>query len=85
MFTARCGLYILTIIKLHLSRLSPRRPGFDVRPVRVQFVVGNVTLEQVFLRILLFSPVRAIPPTLLTHVHLKTTLTRTGNGRYLEI
>jgi hypothetical protein len=51
----------------------------------VKFVVGNVAPGQVFLRILLFSLIRAIPPTLLTHMHLKTTLTRTGNGRYLEI
>jgi len=84
-FTAGYGHGILTLINLHLSRLLPRRPGFDDRPVRVKFVVGNVALEQVFLRIFLFSPVRAIPVMLLTHVHLKNTLMRTENGRYLEI
>jgi len=78
-FTARYGLDILTTITLHLSRLSPRRPAFDARPLPVKFVVGNVA------RILLFSPVRTIPPTLLTHMHLKTTLTRTENDGYLEI
>jgi hypothetical protein len=84
-FTARYGLDILTIIKLHLIRLSPPRPRFDARPIRVKFVVRNVALEQVFLRIHLFSPVRAISPKLLIRMHFKSTLARTENGPYLEI
>ena len=35
------------------------------------FVVEEVVLVQVFLRVVPFSPVNIIPPTLHTHIHLK--------------
>jgi len=38
-----------------VTGLSPRRPGFDHRPVYVGFVVDNVALGRGFLRVLLFS------------------------------
>jgi hypothetical protein len=41
-----------------------RRPGFDPGSVLVRFVVYKVTLGQVFLRALRFSPVNFIPPML---------------------
>jgi hypothetical protein len=44
--------------------LSPRRPGFRPGSVHVGFVVDKVTLGQVFLRVLRFSPVNFIPPVL---------------------
>jgi hypothetical protein len=44
--------------------LPLRRPGFDPGSVQVGFVVGKVALGQVFLQVLLFSPVNFIPPVL---------------------
>jgi hypothetical protein len=43
---------------------TPRRPGFDPGSVHVGFVVDKVALEQVFPRVLRFSPVNFIPPVL---------------------
>jgi hypothetical protein len=43
-----------------VSGLSPRRPGFDTRPVRVSFVVVWVALGQVFLLLLRFPPVNSL-------------------------
>jgi hypothetical protein len=40
--------------------LSPRRPG----SIHAGFVVDKVALGQVFLRVLRFSPVSVIPPSL---------------------
>jgi hypothetical protein len=42
-----------------------------------------VVLENVYLRVLLFSPVSIIPPTLHTHLHLHVALTGGTNGRSL--
>lgn len=50
-----------------------RRPGFDLRPVHVTFMLGQVALGQVFLRVLQFSSVSIIPPILHTHLHFSTT------------
>jgi hypothetical protein len=44
--------------------LSPRRPGFAPGSTHVGFVVDKVALGQVFLRVLRFSPVNIIPPSL---------------------
>jgi hypothetical protein len=44
--------------------LPPWRPGFNHRSVHVGFVVDKVTLGQVFLQVLRFSPVNFIPPVL---------------------
>jgi hypothetical protein len=41
-----------------------RRPGFDPGSVHVGFVVDKVARDQVFPRILRFSPVNFIPPVL---------------------
>jgi len=38
-----------------------RKPWFNPRPVNVGFVADKVTLGQVFLRVLLFSPVTNTP------------------------
>jgi hypothetical protein len=46
---------------------SPRRPGIASRSVHVGFVLDEVALRQVFLRVLRFSPVIIIPPLL--HIH----------------
>jgi hypothetical protein len=48
--------------------LSPRRPGFAPGSIHVGFVVDKVALAQVFLRVLRFSPVNIIPPSLQTHI-----------------
>ena len=45
----------------------PRRPVFNTRPVRVRFVLGNVEMEQVFLRVFRFSP--AISILIMLHNH----------------
>jgi hypothetical protein len=47
-----------------VAGLPPRRPGFDPGLIHVGFVVDKVTLGQVFLRVLRFSPVNFIPPVL---------------------
>ena len=39
----------------------------------MRIVVDEVALEQVFLRVLPFSPVSFIPPMLHTHLHLHAT------------
>ena len=46
--------------------LLPPRTGFDPRSVHVSFVVGEVAVGQVFLRLLPLSPVSTIPPMLRT-------------------
>jgi hypothetical protein len=38
-------------------------PGFALGSILVVFVIDNVALGQVFLRVLLFSPVHNIPPS----------------------
>jgi hypothetical protein len=45
-----------------VSRLPPRRPGFDPGSVHVGFAVDEVALRQVFPRVPRFSPVNFIPP-----------------------
>ena len=50
-----------------VADLSPRRPGYDHRSVRVRFVVDNVAVEQVLLRVLGVSPVSIIRVMLGTH------------------
>jgi hypothetical protein len=65
--------------------LSPRRPGFDHRSVRLRFVMGRGALEWFDLQVLLFSPVIIIPPIFHTHRHLHVAFTRRTNGRSLGI
>ena len=48
-----------------VSWLSQRRQGFIPRPVHVRFVVGTVTVGQVFLRVHRFTSDSAVPPMLL--------------------
>jgi hypothetical protein len=57
---------IIIIIVVHWIRpffvgLSPRRNGFNPRPIYVGMVVYRMTLEQGFLRTLRFSSVRNVP------------------------
>jgi hypothetical protein len=47
-----------------VAALSPRRPGFAPGSIHVGFVVDKVAVGQVFLRVLRFSPVSIIPPSL---------------------
>ena len=51
---------------------SPRRPGIEPGPVFVDFVGDIVVPGQVFLPVLLLSPVSIVVPLLLTHLHLLT-------------
>jgi len=44
------------------------------------FVVDTAALEQVFLRVLRFSPVSVIPPKLHTHLNLRAARTRRTKG-----
>ena len=39
-----------------VAALSPRRPGFDSKSVRVNFVVDKVAVGQVSLQVLRYSP-----------------------------
>jgi hypothetical protein len=58
----------LSWLKLLVTGLSPRRPGFALRPDHVGFVVDKVAMGQVSLRVLRFSPVHISPPLLHTHL-----------------
>jgi hypothetical protein len=49
-----------------VTGLSPRGPGFAPGSIRVGFMVDKVALRQVFLRVLRFSPVSIIQPSLST-------------------
>ena len=58
-----------------LADVSLRRPGFDPRPVHVNFVMGKVALGQVFVIVVLrFPPVSVIPPVSRTHRHVHVVL-----------
>jgi hypothetical protein len=50
--------------------LSPWRPRFYPRTVRVRSVVDKLALGQVFLPVIRFSFVSIIPPMIDTHLHL---------------
>ena len=49
-----------------VAGFSPGRPGFNPRPVRVGFGMGEVVLGRIFLRAVLFYSVSIIPPVLCT-------------------
>lgn len=58
---------------LKLDAISaPPRAGFDIRSVRVGFVVDRAALGHVFLQILWFCPVRIIPSVL--HIYSQETI-----------
>jgi hypothetical protein len=70
-FTARYGLKRLLQSTLQravpwlwrvAAGISSRGSGFDLRSVRVRFMVDKVGLGQVFLQVLQFYPVSIIPP-----------------------
>jgi hypothetical protein len=54
--------------KTVIAGLSPRAPELDPRLVNVVFVVDRVTMEQVFLPVLRFSPVTIIASFLHTRL-----------------
>ena len=54
---------------------------FQVGPCEI---CGKVALGQVFVEVLLFSPVSIMPPMLHTDPHLHIVLTSRTNGRSLE-
>ena len=57
----------MTIWSTHLvAGLPLQRPGFNLRPVRVGFVVHGMALGYVFLRVRRFFPVSIIQPMLHT-------------------
>jgi hypothetical protein len=64
-----------------LAVLSPRKSVLEPMSDHVRFVVNKVTLGQVFLWGLRFSPVTTIPPMLRTHLRLHAGLTIRTNGR----
>jgi hypothetical protein len=67
------------IIRTPIAGLSPRRFGFDLRPVHVRFMLDKVAMGRVFLLPFRFSLVNIIPLLL----HLRVALTRTTNWRSL--
>jgi hypothetical protein len=66
-----------------MAGLLPRSLGFNIRSVKVTFVVENVVFEQGFIQIRRFSSFAIIPPMLHTHIYLHVTLTGRTNGRNL--
>jgi hypothetical protein len=53
---------------VEVAELSLRSPRFIPRAVYVKLVTNEVALGQVFLQVLLFCPVRVIPPKLYSNV-----------------
>jgi hypothetical protein len=47
--------------------LLPRSPGFNSRPVRLEFVVGKVALRQIYLLVLPLLLASISPPVLHAH------------------
>ena len=56
---------------------------FRPKSVHVIFMVDKVPLVQVFLAVLLSSPVGIVPPLNHTHLHLRVAFTRKINARNL--
>jgi len=65
-------------VRQSVADLSPPRPDFNPRPVQVGFVVGIVSMGQVFLRVHLLYLVSVLSPVL-NHVHVS--LNRRTKGR----
>jgi hypothetical protein len=63
--------------------LSRRRSGLEPEALRVRFVVDNVSLGQVFLPVLRFSPVSIIPSLLHTLLYLHDIRFSGKSGRKL--
>jgi len=72
---------------IHLVSRRPLTMKARVRSyaIRVRFVVDKEAPEQVFLRVLPFSPVSSIPP--MSHTHFNPALAVAGrtNGRSQEL
>jgi hypothetical protein len=85
-FSARYVLWKKTMLSKNCRgrEISPRRPGFDPRSVYLRLVVDKFALENVYLRILLVSPVSIILTVLHTHLHINIALTRRTNWRSLR-
>lgn len=69
-FTVLAQAATLTIVLwlgLLVAGLSLWRPGFDSKPVHVEFIVDKVVLVQVGNQVFRFSPVIIIAPMLHTH------------------
>ena len=81
MFTARYKLSLRIRFRLVVC-LSARKPVFNPRPVPVTSKVDKVTLGQVSLPVLPFSPVSIKLPMPHSHLRLHIALT---NGRSLKI
>ena len=63
-----------------LDGFSPRRHGSSIPNEPMRFSVDKVTLGQVFLWVLQFSPLYIIPTLLSTHLYLHGSRTRRTNG-----
>jgi hypothetical protein len=50
-----------------VASLSSWKAGFSSSPINVGFLVAKVALEELFLKVLPFSPIRIIPP--MHHFH----------------
>ena len=56
------------LFRLSVVGLSPWRPGLDLGPVYVEFVVYEVVLRHGFRRVLRFLLVSVIPPMPVVHI-----------------
>ena len=84
-FSVRYALWEKTILSENCRRdLSPRMPRFDPRSVYLRLVVDKLALENVYLRILLVSPVSINSTVFHTHLHIHIALTRRTTGEAYE-
>jgi len=76
-----CAIGSPALVWALIAGLSPQRDGFSHRLVRIGFVVYEVTLGQVYLPVLLLSPVSIIPPFICDQCCVKLALfNNTVNG-----
>jgi hypothetical protein len=70
-------------VRRFVSEVQPKRPGFDLRPIRVRIVVDKMTLEHVSLRLFRFSTDSIFHPLLQLQLIL-TTLSEGQTGEAWE-
>jgi hypothetical protein len=68
-----------------ITAFLPRKPGFNPWPFGVGFVLDTVTLRQIFLLVLWFTPIIIILLMFHTHLHLNAVPTRRRSGRSIGI
>lgn len=78
------SMYALPCLRWSVTGFSRQKSGFDPWPFSVVFVVEEIALVQVFLRVTRSFCDSIIPSVLHAHLHLQVTLTKRIHGRSLR-